>query len=157
MVWVQRVRPSCPKARIVELQFAHKGRGGKRLSTHLAGEALVTIALKREHVGVGGRPLRAEAAAALPPFVERPVGKVAAVTIELLAVDAPEDVVASLPSITDSSELTFFGAAAGFDEQALRIGRPLGYDVDHAVHRVGPQTVAPGPRMTSMRSMSSRG
>ena len=76
--------------------------------------------------------------------------------LEVFPIDPEINIRGDHPSKAHPGELPQKRSAAPFHEDALCVLRAFADDIDHAVYRVRPQSVPPGPLTTSMRLMSSR-
>ncbi len=101
---------------------------------------LIEIALEGQRIGfrVVGKPVHAEPAAALPPLVVGDaIGEISGSDIKILAVDAPEEVVAGVAAVAAGADPFVLVAAARAHQSTLRVLGALADDVDHAVDGIG--------------------
>src|SRR5712691_5745053 len=127
----------------------HGGPEGRRKGGQhgsLPGIPGVDVALHRHSIAVGPIPVQAKARLAHAPIIEvRPIAMEGGIAVEGLAVHAVEEVLADASAIAHAAEALLFRATARNEQTTLGLLRPLGNDVDHAVHRIRAPNGPPRP------------
>ena len=77
------------------------------------------------------------------------------ISVAVLRVRTVRGRIADATAVSSIGDRSFLVAAADRQERALRVGSAPRDDIDDAVHGIGAPQARPGPRMISMRSMSS--
>jgi len=127
----------------------------------LAFAAYIEISLQGQAVLGGNLPVGAKTAAQLMPRIAAapiPVEIAQLALIGIFAIDAISPIGSPFPAVLQRGGPLKNIAALRRDQCAGRIGGPFGEKMLMTPFTaLAPQIVPPGPRMTSIRSMSSRG
>ena len=113
--------------------------------------------MQGEHVGLRWRPIKAEPALAYLPGIIgiATVWAHRVIAIEILRIDPEVRVLTQLATVAHAAKAAFLGATPAVSNPPCVSLARLAIMLMTPLTALAPYSVAPGPRMTSMRSISS--